>query len=238
MHQYFRIYCHISQTRSRWVKGNWHVSRFMSITNFNGNESLIICKICSNIRGVQYMYGYPGTRILFTLDTIFFRYGYIFSLDVSIKMLDYWSSKLRNKFQSNRKRNSYISIQGNALEYVVCEMANFLSWQLSEPMVLSLLTHICVTRPHWFYKQAGSISYDLYCATLPITLPEMFDLGLLLCPAATLRLIIPALTSSTARCRSSLRHDLYRFFSLQAFSESYVWTMATRQIKNHAKPCF
>ena len=68
-------------------------------------------------------------------------------------------------------QNSNISIHENAIESVVCEMAAILSrplcvnntpalfqimaWRrpgnkpLSEPMMVSLLTHICVTRPQW-----------------------------------------------------------------------------------------
>ena len=76
---------------------------------------------------------------------------------------------LRNKLQWNFNRNSDISIQENAFESVVCEMAAFLSRPqcvnsipalvqvmacrppgdrpLSEQMMFSLRTHICVTWP-------------------------------------------------------------------------------------------
>ena len=87
--------------------------------------------------------------------------NHILSPDVSIKMLDIFHSKLRNKFPWNRKRNSCIFIQRNALENIVCEMATCLSRPLSEPIMLSLLTHICVTRFEWFYKPTGSMCYHL-----------------------------------------------------------------------------
>ena len=74
---------------------------------------------------------------------------------------------LRNKLQWTFNRNYNIFIHENAIESVVCEMVTILSRPqcvevvhcglaltrrqapLSEPMTVSLQTHICVTWPQW-----------------------------------------------------------------------------------------
>ena len=52
---------------------------------------------------------------------------------------------LRNKIQWNFNRNSYIFIQENALENVVCEVASF----LSRPQCVKLLAHCCTSCTSW-----------------------------------------------------------------------------------------
>ena len=52
-------------------------------------------------------------------------------------------SKLRNKFELNLEWNSYISIQGNAFENVVCKIATILFWPQ------------CVTG--WFWSNIGPV---------------------------------------------------------------------------------
>ena len=72
---------------------------------------------------------------------------------LSEPMMEYRNWTLRNKFQWNSNRNSYIFIQENALENVVCEVA----FILSRPQCVKLHTLFCGA-----LFSCGYIAYSLW----------------------------------------------------------------------------
>ena len=65
-----------------------------------------------------------------------------------------YCSNLVNKLQWNRNRNSYISVQENAFEYVVCEMSAL----LSRPQYVKCVTDHGANEAHTHFCKYGNTS--------------------------------------------------------------------------------